>query len=472
MMVAWLILAWEDVLVVRLIGSLSRQPARVSFWWYASTILFGTVLLTQPFCCAAGAEAVSIIDAMFTATSALCVTGLTVRSTGHDLSFWGQVVVLLLIQAGGIGIVTLTTFVTLKLGGRQTLRSRTLLADTLGAGTEPDLRWVLRHVIRFTLIIELMGAALLMVRFQFDYPLAEALWHAVFHSIAAFCNAGFGLHDDNLIRYQGDWIVNPVIMLLIISGGIGYPVMIDLSRNWYGPWRDRWDRLMLHTKIMLVGTASLLTLGTAAMLILEWDNSLSDLPISNRLLASMFQSVTCRTAGFNTIEIGTLTNATLFIFILLMMIGAGPCSTGGGFKVSTMATLVLRAWSTFRGATRISVSRRTLPEQAASRAVTTTLLYTVVVVIGLTCLLTIEQSSVARVETRGLFLDAAFEVVSALGTVGLSTGITPYLSWLGKAVLIVLMFIGRLGPITVVTVLSLSERERAIEYASEEPLIG
>jgi trk system potassium uptake protein TrkH len=466
------LVAEEDGRVVRLIGSLSRQPARVSFGWYASTIVAGSVLLAQPFCRAAGAKAISIVDAVFTATSALCVTGLTVRSTGHDLSLVGQLVVLLLIQAGGVGIVTLTTFVTLKLGGRQTLRSRTLLAETLGAGTEPDLRWVLGHVLRFTLVFELAGAILLAIRFVFDYPLAEALWQAVFHSISAFCNAGFSLNDDSLMRYRGDWIVNPVMMLLIISGGIGYPVMIDLSRNWYGPWRDRWDRLMLHTKIMLVGTAALLTVGTAAMLILERDNSLRDMPLASRVLASMFQSVTCRTAGFNTVEIGTLTNATLFIFILLMMIGAGPCSTGGGFKVSTFATLVLRAWSTFRGTTRINVARRTLPEPVAARAVTTALLFAVVVVIGLTCLLGVEQSAVSHAEARGVFLDAAFEVVSAMGTVGLSTGMTQYLTSLGKAIIIVLMFTGRLGPITIVTVVSLGERERAIEYASEEPLIG
>ena len=458
--------------MVRLIGSLSRQPARVSFWWYASTIVFGTALLAQPFCHAAGAKALSILDALFTATSALCVTGLTVRSTGHDLSLIGQVVVLVLIQAGGIGIVTLTTFVTLKMGGRQTLRSRTLLAETLGAGTEPDLRWVLAHVIRFTLIFELAGAVLLAIRFLFDYSPAEAVWQAVFHSVSAFCNAGFSLNDDSLVRYQGDWLVNPVIMVLIISGGIGYPVMIDVSRNWYGPWRDRWDRLMLHTKIMLVGTAALLTLGTLAMLVLEWDNSLEGLPLPTRLLVSMFQSVTCRTAGFNTVNVGSLTNATLFVFILLMMVGAGPCSTGGGFKVSTLSTLVLRAWFTFWGTTRINIARRTLPDQVASRAVTTVLLFAVVIVIALTCLLAAEQSEVPHSESRGLFLDAAFEVVSATGTVGLSTGMTPYLTTLGKVIVIVLMFTGRLGPITIVTVISRAERERPIEYASEEPLIG
>ncbi len=458
--------------MVRLIGSLSRQPARVSFWWYASTIVFGTALLAQPFCHAAGAKALSILDALFTATSALCVTGLTVRSTGHDLSLIGQVVVLVLIQAGGIGIVTLTTFVTLKMGGRQTLRSRTLLAETLGAGTEPDLRWVLAHVIRFTLIFELAGAVLLAIRFLFDYSPAEAVWQAVFHSVSAFCNAGFSLNDDSLVRYQGDWLVNPVIMVLIISGGIGYPVMIDVSRNWYGPWRDRWDRLMLHTKIMLVGTAALLTLGTLAMLVLEWDNSLKGLPLPTRLLVSMFQSVTCRTAGFNTVNVGSLTNATLFVFILLMMVGAGPCSTGGGFKVSTLSTLVLRAWFTFWGTTRINIARRTLPDQVASRAVTTVLLFAVVIVIALTCLLAAEQSEVPHSESRGLFLDAAFEVVSATGTVGLSTGMTPYLTTLGKVIVIVLMFTGRLGPITIVTVISRAERERPIEYASEEPLIG
>ena len=456
----------------RLVGSLVQYPARVSFLWFAAAAMVGSVLLSQSMCRSPEADAVSLVDAAFTATSALCVTGLTVRSTGHDLSWVGQVVVLLLIQLGGIGIITVTTFVSLSMGARQGLQHRTLLAETLGAGGEPDLRWVLARVIRFTLVFEVAGAVLLAARFAFDHSPLEAVWHAVFHSISAFCNAGFSLNDDSLMRYQGDPLVNLTIIALVISGGIGYPVMIDVSRNWHGPGAKRWGRLTLHSKLMLAGTAVLLAVGTAGVLALEWDGALADMSWPRRLLAALFHSVTCRTAGFNTLEIGRLTNATLFVSILLMIVGAGPCSTGGGFKVSTLAVLVLRGWATFRGYAQVNVSRRTLPREVVDRSIATALLFAVVAIVALTGLLVLEQSEAPHAQSQGLFMDAMFEVISALGTVGLTTGMTPYLTVSGRVIIIILMFIGRLGPITVFAALSRGERDRPIEYASEAPLIG
>jgi trk system potassium uptake protein TrkH len=274
------------------------------------------------------------------------------------------------------------------------------------------------------------------------------------------------------MQYQDSWLINLTIMGLIISGGIGYPVIIDFQRNWYGPWRERWDRLLLHTKLMLVGTATLLFLGAASIFILEWNNFSPEMSIPDRLLVSMFQSTTCRTAGFNTLEIGRLTNATLFIFILLMMIGAGPCSTAGGFKVSTLLVLVLRGWRTFTGTSRVNIGRRTLPQEVTNRAITTALLFAVVSILALTGLLTVEQSELPHSESNDSFLDAAFEVTSALGTVGLSTGVTPTLSVFGKLIIMVLMFMGRLGPITVFVAVSRETRDQSFEYASEEPLIG
>jgi len=463
--------------LARFVGSLARHPARASFFWYGAVVAVGAVLLAQKFCREPGIERIEPIDAVFTSTSALCVTGLTVRSTGDEFSLPGQLIILALIQLGGIGIITVTTFVTLQLGGRQDLHSRSLLADTLGAGSEPDLRWVLARVVRFTLTFELAGAALLSSWFifadsSFDGAPLKAIWHAVFHAISAFCNSGFSLNSNSLARYQEDWFVNLTVMTLIISGGIGYPVMIDVSRNWRGPWRDRWGRLLLHTKMMIVGTVALILLGTVAVLVLEWDDALVGMGLHQRILVAMFQSVTCRTAGFNTVDLPTLTNATLFVMILLMMVGAGPCSTGGGFKVSTFTVLLLRAWTTFRGGTRVSIARRTLPEEVIDRAITTALLFAVVSVIGLTCLLAIEQSAKGVPSQQFPFRDALFEVASALGTVGLSTGLTPHLTTAGKVIIIVLMFVGRLGPITVVAALSLAGRAQPIAYASEEPLIG
>lgn len=462
----------RETTLARFIAPLARYPARTVFAWYAAGVLIGALLLFQPTASAVGRQAISLVDALFTATSALCVTGLAVRSTGNDFSLLGQIVILLLMQLGGIGIITLTTYVTLRLGARQTLQSRTLLAETLGIGDEPDVRAVLRRVVRFTLLFELIGAVILTARFWLDYEFKNALWSGVFHSISAFCNAGFSLYDDSLMRYRSDWIVNVTVMTLIICGGIGYPVMIDVSRNWYGPWRQRWGRLMLHTKLMLVGTVALIVLGTVAVFVLESNYAMSNLSFSQRLLAATFQSVTCRTAGFNTLETGTLRDVTLFIMILLMMVGGGPCSTAGGFKVSTLAVLVLRAWTTFWGGTRVHVARRTIPDEVIDRAITTAFLFAVVSIIGLTCLLISEQFHFAEAASGELFLDGSFEVASALATVGLSTGITPNLTGPGKIVIILLMFMGRLGPITVVAAVSLGRRERPIVYASEEPLVG
>jgi trk system potassium uptake protein TrkH len=457
----------------RFVAPLARHPARATFAWYAGGVLVGSILLLQPFSQAAGKAPIKLIDSVFTAASALCVTGLTVRSTGHDFSLLGQALVLLLIQLGGIGIITVTTYVTLRLGARQSLHSRTLLADALGTGDEPDLRAVLRRVVRFTLLFELAGAVALTARLLFVFGFGwTAVWHGVFHSVSAFCNAGFSLNDDSLMRYQGDWFVNLTIMTLIVCGGIGYPVLIDIARNWHGPPRDRWGRLMLHTKLMIVGTALLIVMGAAAVLFLESQYSMRNMSWPQRVLAATFQSVTSRTAGFNTIDTGRLRDATLFVVILLMMVGAGPCSTAGGFKVSTLTVLVLRAWNTFWGSARVHVARRTIPQEVVDRAITTAFLFAVVSIIGLTCLLSIEHFQYSGAASGELFLDGTFEVASGLATVGLSTGLTPNLATTGKMIIIALMFIGRLGPITVAAAVSRSRREPAIVYASEEPLVG
>lgn len=460
--------------MARFVGTLARHPARVSFAWYAVGVFVGALILAHPVSRVETALPIATIDAVFTATSAVCVTGLNVRSTAHDFSLLGQATILALVQLGGIGIITVTTFVTLKLGGRQNLHNRTLLAETLGSGNEPDLKQVLRRVVRFTLVSEAIGASLLTIRFLFDHPPLAALGNGLFYSITAFCNAGFALDDDSLILYQGDWMISLTIMLLLIIGGIGYPVMIDIVRNWRGTWGDFWSKLMLHTKLMLIGTALLLAIGTISMLLFEWDHSLAHLTIEKRFLVALFQTASSRTAGYHTVNIGALRDATLFVMILLMMIGGGPCSTAGGFKVSTLAVLILRAWTTFWGGSRVNVARRTIPEATIDRAITTALLFAVVSVIGLILLLSFEQFHFADdgLVSGELFLDATFEVASALGTVGLTTGLTPHLTTAGKIVIIVLMFVGRLGPITVAAAVSLGDREDAIAYAREEPLIG
>ncbi len=461
--------------MAKLTGSLVKYPARVSFGWYLGLITVGTLLLAQPFSHADAENSLSWLDAVFTSTSATCVTGLAVRSTEFDFSLIGQIIILCLIQLGGIGIMTVTTYVMFHIGSAESLRDRMVIAETLGAESDSDLQSVLRNVIALSAIFEGAGFVALAIcefaRGGFD-SIAGVLWRSAFHSISAFCNAGFSLHDDSLTRHQSDWAVNLIISVLVIVGGIGFPVLLDIRRNWTGPWNERWRGLHLHSKIMLIGAISLLILGTLAFLLLEWNGILANKPLHERILISGFHSMSCRTAGFNTVDLSKLSNASIFLSILLMAVGAGPCSTGGGLKVSTFCVMVLEAWTTFRGSSRIQLFRRAIPGSSVERATATLVLFSTIAILALTLLLVAEQNTGSLPGGKGGFIEAAFEVVSALGTVGLSVGMTTELSQAGRFIIIGLMFMGRLGPITIFVALSRNPHREAIEYPHEEPLIG
>lgn len=457
--------------MARAIGSLTKYPARFSVLSYALVIIAGAALLTTSAAVVPGKDRLTAIDALFTATSAACVTGLTVRSTANDLSFLGQAVVLTLIQVGGIGIVTITTFITFHLRGGG-VRDRAMASEAIGAQRPTDFRSTLSSVLWFTLLVEAVAALVLTVRGLLDDGIGRSAWHAVFHSISAYCNAGFALHDTSLTRYQGDVVVNTVIGMLIVVGGIGFPVIVDIRRQWHKPWGQLWDHLHLHSKMMLIGTALLIVGGAVVFLSLESHNSMTNMSWPRRIIVSLFSSITARTAGFNSIDIGSLTNATLFMLILLMIIGAGPCSTGGGMKVSTFMVVVLSGWSTWRGNSRVNLMRRTIASAVVDRAITTVLLFGAVSIIAITALLMLEQSSYSHQDSSGVFLDTVFEVISALGTVGLSTGITTRLADASRLVLVVVMFIGRLGPISIAVAISHNQRRARIEYPESEPLIG
>jgi trk system potassium uptake protein TrkH len=454
----------------QLTGTFTTYPARVSFVAYAVTILVGGVLLTLPIARQADRPPISLVDGLFTATSACCVTGLTVRSTAHDFSGVGQVLILLLIQLGGLGIMTITTLAAFQIGGQATLRQRAVVADTLGVKSGRDLRWVGRAVLLTVLVAEITGFALLAAASWGTAPPAEIAWRSLFHSVSAFCNAGFALHDSSLMPDAGNIPLNLVICGLIIVGGIGFPVIIDVGTRLRQP-RDFWQRLSIQSKLMLIGTAGLLALGAISFWLLEWDEALADEPVATRLLLGLFHSTTCRTAGFNTIDYGTLASSTLFLTIILMAIGAGPCSTAGGFKVSTLMTLLVSSWSSFRGLPRANIFRRTIPATAVRRATATALLFGAVATVALVALLVVESRNATSDRPRW-FLESLFECISALGTVGLSTGITPLLSDPGKIVLIVLMLVGRLGPITAAVALSRQRTPYQPEYLEEEPLVG
>jgi trk system potassium uptake protein TrkH len=457
--------------MAKLAGSLERYPARISLYWYATATALGTLLLSLPVSRSDAAKPLTIIDAWFTATSALCVTGLTVRSTGDDFSFFGQCVILALIQIGGIGIMTLTTLVMTQLVGTS-LRQWAVVSETLGARRRTNLGWILTGIVAMTLSFELIGAIALMIRFAEQMPLEQAIWSSVFHSVSAFCNAGFGLRNDSLMAYQGDVLVNLTVCLLVILGGLGFPVLIDLQRALRRGWGQAWAELHLHTKLTLVSTGILLVLGAILFTVLEWNHALAQLPAGKRILAPIFHSVSCRTAGFNTVDITRLTEATLFITILLMLVGAGSCSTAGGIKVSTVAMLVVRAWTRFRGFKYVNVCRRTIPQAAIDRAMVSAMFYLLIAGVGITSLLVFDRAWETDGQQSRLFLDSMFECVSALGTVGLSSGATPQLSDVGKFIIIALMFLGRLGPITFFAALAQASARQSLELANEEPLIG
>lgn len=452
------------------VGSVSRYPARVSCFWYGVLILVGAAGLMHPWCRGPGAQPWSAVDALFTSTSACCVTGLAVRSTGSDLSFVGQVWLLLLIQLGGVGIMTVTTYVLFSFGSAESMRARRVISETLGADESTPLRKVLREVLLFTLIAETIGAALLFLRLSFLYPPDEALWWAVFHAVSAFCNAGFGLFDDSLVRFQDDPFVIGVISALIVLGGIGYPVVMDMRKRRKRIGKDFWRSLHLHTKVMLIGTAGFLVVGFLLTLLFEIEGSFRGLTVGQMTLRAFFHSVTTRTAGFNSVAVGDLSDATLYVTIFLMAVGGGPCSTAGGFKVSNAMLLVIRSWCSLRGLPKMNVFHRTIPDEATDRATSTMVLFLAMGSLGALALLAFE-SDLGTIGRRP-FLPLVFETASALGTVGLSMGITPFISTYGKLALVVLMFLGRLGPISVFAALARRDRDQAVLYPREEPLTG
>ena len=455
-----------------LASNLVRYPARTSLYWYAGILLIGTLILRAPICTGNPDAPISWLDALFTATSALCVTGLSIRSTPNDFSFVGQCVILALIQIGGIGIMTITTFILAQIGGRAGLRQQVIVSETLGASPNANLIKTIARIVLLALGIECSCALCLLPRFATEYSLGTSIWYSIFHAVSAFCNAGFALYDDSVVRYSGDWIVNLVLMIAIITGGIGFPVLTDVWRWVSNRKVMSWNDLKLHTKLTLIGSAFLVFAGAIVLGFLEADGVLVDKSWSQRVLIPLFQSVSCRTAGFNTVDIAELSSSSLFVMILLMVVGAGACSTGGGMKVATVGMLLLHAVSRFQGRKQVEIFRRTIPESSIDRAMAAVMLFLTVGALALTLLLIVEQGDERFKDDSSSFLAASFEVASALGTVGLTTGLTPQLSVAGKLIIIGLMFLGRLGPITVFAALSVDSKPRCVQYLSEEPLVG
>jgi trk system potassium uptake protein TrkH len=439
---------------------------------FAVTILAGAVLLWLLPTHDAGAAPLSPVDALFTATSAVCVTGLVVRDTGSELNFLGQFLVILLAQIGGLGILTLSALFLNTRHKKMSLTQRTVMEQTHGVLPYVRPRHLLRQILVYTFGVEAIGFAALVPRFMADRPFLDAVWSAFFHAISAFCNAGFSLYPDSLTRYQDDPYVNLVVIWLIVMGGLGFLVFADI-RHFLGCVRRRQrGRLSLHTKIVLWMTVILVVSGAVVVRVFELGgNQVGDnwVATSCRML---FMSAATRTAGFNTIDVGEMRNATLMVFMILMAIGGAPGSTAGGIKTTTAAALVAMLIARIRNRPAPEILGRSLPPDVTAKALATLAGFFVTGIVALLALEWTESSLHSQVEMQARFLSHMFEVVSALGTVGLSMGATPDLSTGGKLIITVCMFLGRLGPLVVGASFIGSTDVVPYKYPEETILIG
>jgi trk system potassium uptake protein TrkH len=418
-------------------------------------------------------EKLSWGDAFFTSASAVCVTGLILVDTATYFTTAGQALLLLLIQLGGLGMITFTTLIILALGRRLSLRHEQLASQGAEVAPQVRARSLTRTVVRFTLLVEAAGAALLYMAWAPRIGWKEAAWPAVFHSVSAFCNAGFSVFSHSLIGFQRAPDVLIIIMLLIVAGGLGF-LTIEEANLWRRARRSGSRfRLSVHSRLALVTSGVLIVAGWALFTIFEWGASLADLPLPHRLANSLFLSVTPRTAGFTAIDYATATDSTNFLTILLMFVGGSPGSTAGGVKTTTIALLVLLAWSRFRGRETTSVWGRTIPEETMQRAVGLALTAFALLTVCIFLYTYTEHTGIAEGHAR--FLTVMFEAASAFNTVGLSMGATPTLSEAGKWITVFLMFIGRVGPLTFAAALALAARRGSrdhFRYAHEDVVVG
>lgn len=443
-------------------------PFRLLVGSFAGLIFLGAAVLALPVCHAG--KTVALIDCLFTSVSAVCVTGLITVDTAKVWSPWGQVVIAFLIQLGGMGIMTYSIAL-LHLAGRQpSMRSRLALRGSLGPIPSRELGGMIQDILIYTATLELAGAALLYWRFADQYPPLQAAGLALFHAISAFCNAGFSMFSDSLMGYANDPLVNLTIMGLIFLGGIGFLVLREMRQRIFNR-KERHPRMSLSAKMALSTSVALIVFGTVAIALLELLTDIGP-DFDHHPWQFVFCSVTARTAGFNTIDLNLLSNSTLLIMMVLMFIGASPGSTGGGVKTTVFATLWAMARSRVRGRPATESFGRTINENQVAQALALVLIFLGALLTATILLMSIGTVDPLTGHHRGDFLVLGFEVVSALATVGLSLGATPLLSDGGKIVIILLMFIGRLGPLTLIYALAARSKATGFNLAEEQIVLG
>lgn len=443
------------------------NPSQMMVVGFAAVILIGAILLSLPIATQTG-ERTSFLDSLFTATSAVCVTGLVVVDTATHWNFFGQIVIIILIQTGGLGFMTITTLFSLIVKKRINLKERLLIQESLNQIDLSGLVKLTRYILLMTFVIEGIGALILSTVFIPQFGFIRGSWYSIFHSISAFCNAGFDLMGNvtgpysSLMYYVNNTTITLAISALIILGGLGFPVILDIVKN------KKISKLNMHSKIVLISTSILIVVGMLFIFIVEYKNvgTLGNLSLKGKILASLFQSVTIRTAGFATIDLTILHQATLFIMMIFMFVGASPASTGGGVKTTTIAVLILTVKSFLLGKEDIEVFGRRITSSTVRKSVGIFFVGVLAVLTGILLIVLIEPEFD--------LLEASFEVVSALATVGLSIGGSSNLTSIGKLLIVIYMFMGRVGLLTIFLALVAKNtvNKQQIRYPEGRIIVG
>lgn len=435
--------------------TIQLNPSQLLVLVFGISIIIGAILLKLPF---ATNGSIRWIDALFIATSAMTVTGLATVDPSTTFTVFGQIVIAVLIQVGGLGIMSFAVLIFIVLGKKIGIKERLLMQQALNQTSVGGVIKLVKYLFVFSFTIEMIAMLFLAIRWVPEYGVQKGLFYSFFHAISAFNNAGFALWSDNLIQYVGDPIVNIVISSLFIIGGIGFTVLIDIWK------KRRFKDYSLHTKLMIVGTLILNVVSMLFIFIAEYSNpgTLGNLSLSEKLWASYFQAVSPRTAGFNTIDLSHLNDTTSFFMIILMFIGAGSGSTGGGIKLTTAVVITLATISFLRGKNGITIARRSIAESYIGKVLAITIISLSFVIVSILILSMTERAS---------FIQIVFEVVSAFGTVGLTLGMTSSLSFIGKLVIVFVMFLGKLGPLTMVFSFATRSKQK-VRYPSEDILTG
>lgn len=443
------------------IDSLKLKPSRVLSLGIIGIIFIGSILLNLPMASKNG-ESIGFINAFFTATSSVSLTGLIVVNTAFHWTVFGKVVIIVLIQMGGLGFMTLTTMIAMILGKKIGLRDRLIIQEQLNQFQLSGVVKLTKYVVKATLLIESVGALFLSFRFIPKYGLLKGILYSIFHSISAYCNAGFDIIGNSMVHYVGDPILILGTGLLIIVGGLGYTVYLDLINK-----KFKYNKLSLHSKLVLKINALLLLIGFLFILVFEYNNkaTLGGLNFYEKIMASIYQSIVPRTAGFNSVDIGGLRVGTAFMMIILMFIGGSPSSTAGGIKTTTFGVLLVTVISTIRGKDDVEIMEKRLSNKIIKRAVS---------VVAVSGILVTSVVMILSITENHEFIDLVFETISGFATVGVTRGITPDLTDIGKIIIALTMFTGKVGPLTLVLAVARRNKENdsKLRYPEDRVMIG